>query len=127
MTKDLTPFTGSGSPVKFEPDRGVYAQGHFLTREGQEDRRREAEHQLNSRSVYRAVEMTRLTEGARIAMSTAEIEAALKITTEKKYALNRAERESIVLGETESLRRTMAELDRDLFEEIRRIGRREES
>lgn len=127
MAKDITPFTGGSAPVRFEPDRGLYEQPHWVTREGQVDRRLEAEHRLDTRSVYRAVEMTRLTEGARIATSTAQIEAALKIATEKKYAMHRAERESIALGETEQLRRAMAELDNDLFDDIRRIGRRGDS
>lgn len=124
MPSDLTPFSGNGSDFPDQtPQRGPYNSPHWLTPAGQQDRKLESEHVVAVRQVMREVERNRLETAKNLAADLDQIESDARRTTEQKFALQRAQKESQILGgDDPELRAKFGVLDDDLFTRYRQMG-----
>ena len=87
---------------------------------GQLDRRNQNQHVVQMRDLRRATELAVAEEGAKLVQQLARFERYGRATTEAKFKLERAKKESLILqGEDSEMRAKFALLDDDLLQRIR--------
>ena len=124
MSDDLLPFeAGAQAGVDRRPNRGLLPSPSVLTNAGQIDRRNEANHAVAIREIYREVERAHYEVAKELAHDFDLIDADARRLTEQKFRLQRAAKESQILGADDpELSAKFRVLDDEMFVRYREMG-----